>query len=129
MLLPAIIANISLHPYQYTYYNTFIGGTGNAFRQYEIDYWLTCYREAVLEFNEKAPQGSQLFVKREPYITAYYASPKITIRDYRSEFKDIESGDFILVNTRANDDKQTFQNASIFLEMWRGRRDSNPRPV
>jgi hypothetical protein len=72
-----------------------------------------------LEFNNKAPQGSQLFVKREPFIAAYYAGPDITIRDYRTELKDIKSGDFILVNTRSNEDRTGFRDAPVFLEIER----------
>ncbi len=120
LLLPAIIANVTLHPYQYAYYNTFTGGTDKAFRQYETDYWLTCYREAVLEFEKEAPQGSQLFVKREPYIAEYYASSNITIRDYRTELKDIQPGDFVLINTRTNDDEKILKDAPVFMDVRRG---------
>lgn len=120
LFFPAIIANISLHPYQYAYYNSFTGGTDKAFRQFETDYWLTCYREAVLDFEKQAPQGSQLFVKREPYIAEYYASPNITVRDYRTELKDMQSGDFLLINTRTNDDEKTLKGAPVFMDTRRG---------
>ncbi len=30
----------------------FIGGTAGAFRHYETDYWLTCYKEAVEQFDQ-----------------------------------------------------------------------------
>ena len=117
LLAPAVIANIALHPYQYTYYNTFTGGTSNAFRQFETDYWLTCYKEAVQGFDQ---QDAQLFVKREPYIAEYYAKENITLRDYRTEFNEISSGDFVLVNTRANEDITTFKNDPIVLSIQRG---------
>ncbi len=120
LLAPGIYGAQQLHPYEYAYYNSFAGGTNGAFRAYETEYWLTCYREAVLEFNKKAPQGSQLFIRREPYIAAYYASPNITIRDYRTEFGKIQSGDFVLVNTRANEDNKTFNDAPVFLSIQRG---------
>lgn len=120
LLAPAIVANISLHPYQYTYYNIFTGGTDKAFRQYETDYWLTCYREAVLDFEKEAPQEAQLFVKREPYIAEYYASSNITIRDYRAELKDMKSGDFVLINTRSNDDEKILKDASVVMDIRRG---------
>ncbi len=120
LLAPGIYSAIQLHPYEYAYYNSFTGGTSGAFRTYETEYWLTCYREAVLEFNEKALQGSQLFVKREPYIAAFYASPNITIRNYREEFGQIHSGDFVLVNTRTNEDLQTFSDAPVLLSIQRG---------
>ena len=117
LLAPAVYNLIQLHPYQYSYYNTFTGGTSGAFRKYETEYWLTCYKEAVEEF--KAP-NTQLFVKREPAIAAYYADGSITIRDYRAEFGEIHSGDFVLVNTRANEDMKTFKEAPVVLQISRG---------
>ena len=117
LLAPAIYSLIQLHPYEYTYYNSFTGGTSGAFRNFETDYWLTCYKEAVEKFNEP---GAQLFIKREPYIAAYYANKNITIRDYRTEFGKIQSGDFVLVNTRANEDIKTFRDAPVTLQIRRG---------
>jgi hypothetical protein len=99
LIAPGIYASSQLHPYEYTYYNSFTGGTSGAFRRYETDYWLTCYKDAIEQFN--APDA-RLFVKREPYIAEYYADENIAIRDYRAEFGNIQSGDFVLVNTRAN---------------------------
>ncbi|MCX6059614.1 MAG: glycosyltransferase family 39 protein [Chloroflexi bacterium] len=121
LLLPGIYGALKLHPYEYAYYNSFAGGTSSAFRTYETEYWLTCYREALLDFDQKAPPGSQLFIKREPYIAAYYASPSITIRDYRTELAQIKTGDFVLVNTRTNEDRSTFRDAPVFLSVQRGK--------
>ncbi|MCQ3938743.1 MAG: hypothetical protein DPW18_17105 [Chloroflexi bacterium] len=119
IFLPAVYNNITLHPYQYAYYNTFAGGTKSAFREYETDYWLTCYREAVLAFNEIAPDGAQLFVRREPYIAAYYASPKIVIRDFRAEQKDMQTGDYYLANSRANEDLKFLRGEPAVVEVAR----------
>jgi len=116
LLVPGIYGIIQLHPYEYSYYNSLAGGTSGAFRTYETDYWLTCYKEAVEQFNEP---NAQLFVKREPYIAAYYADETITIRDYRTEFGKIESGNFVLVNTRANEDIKTFKDAPVVLQIHR----------
>ena len=118
-----IIPAIQLHPYEYTYYNTFAGGVGGAFRQYETEYWLTCYREAVLMFNEEAQTGSQLFVRREPYIAAYYASTDIVIRDFRTEQKDIQPGDYVLANTRSNEDLRFLRDQPPFLKISRNGAD------
>lgn len=117
LLAPSIYGLIQLHPYQYAYYNSFIGGTSGAFRTYETDYWLTCYKDAVEQFNEP---NAQLFIKREPGIAAYYAGANITIRDYRAEFGEIGSGNFVLVNTRANEDIKTFKEAPVVLQIHRG---------
>jgi 4-amino-4-deoxy-L-arabinose transferase-like glycosyltransferase len=117
LLAPGIYNLIQLHPYEYAYYNSFTGGISGAFRTYETDYWLTCYKDAVEQFNEPK---AQLFVKREPYIAAYYTNEDIAIRDYRTEFGNIQSGDFVLVNTRANEDIKTFRDAPVVLQIHRG---------
>jgi hypothetical protein len=117
LLAPGIFNSIQLHPYEYAYYNIFAGGTSGAFRMYETDYWLTCYKDAVEQFNKP---NAQLFIKREPYIAAYYADKNINIRDYRTEFGKIQSGDFVLVNSRANEDIKTFKDAPIVLQIRRG---------
>ena len=59
LLAPGIYGIIQLHPYEYTYYNSLIGGTGGVFRHYETDYWLTCYKQAVEEFNQLETQPGQ----------------------------------------------------------------------
>jgi hypothetical protein len=119
ILLPAIYNGITLHPYQYAYYNSYIGGTDSAFREYETDYWLTCYKEAVEDFNAVAPQNANLFVKREPYIAAYYTRTDINVLDFRTDLKQAQPGDYLLINSRANEDMQTMKDASIFLEVER----------
>lgn len=55
LALPGLYAILQLHPYQYIYYNSFTGGTGGAFRKFELDYWCVSYREAALWLNEHAP--------------------------------------------------------------------------
>ncbi|GAB4567494.1 MAG: hypothetical protein Fur0017_08420 [Anaerolineales bacterium] len=114
-----IIPIIQLHPYQYAYYNNFAGGVGGVFRNYETEYWLTCYRESVLSLNQLAEPGTQLFVRREPYIAAYYANSNITIRDFRTEQKDMKSGNYYLVNTRSNEDLKSLRDAPIVIEVSR----------
>lgn len=114
-----ILPIFHLHPYQYTYYNTLAGRVGGVFRNYETEYWLTCYREAVLSLNQIAEPGAQLFVRREPYIAAYYADSNITVRDFRTEQKDMKSGDYYLVNTRSNEDLKFMRDEPALIEVSR----------
>ena len=114
-----IVPMLQLHPYQYAYYNNFAGGVSGAFREYETEYWLTCYREAMLEFEHNTPEGGQLFVRREPYIAAYYAGANITVRDFRTEQKEMKSGDYYLVNTRSNEDLKFLADEPAVVEIAR----------
>jgi hypothetical protein len=119
LLTFGILPIIQLHPYQYAYYNNIAGGVDGVFRNYETEYWLTCYREAMLQFNEQAPAGSQLYVRREPYIAAYYASENIVIRDFRTEQNEMQSGDFYLANSRSNEDLRFLRDEPNFIEISR----------
>lgn len=119
ILIPGVLGIVQLHPYEYAYYNSFAGGTGGAFRQYETDYWLTCYREAVQSFNHLVPGPVNLFVHREADVAAPYAAQNVTVLDQRGATKQIESGDYILVNTRSNEDRQTFRDAPTLLSIGR----------
>lgn len=119
IFFPSITNIITLHPYQYAYYNTFVGGTQNAFRDYETDYWLTCYKEAMETFNEEVSQNVRIYVKREPYIASYYARSDISVLDYRRDFQSIRSGDYLLVNTRTNEDEKIFRDAPVIFEIGR----------
>jgi hypothetical protein len=114
-----IIPIIQLHPYQYAYYNNFIGGVGGAFRNYETEYWLTCYREAVLELNEITNEPVNLFVRREPYIADYYANENISIRDFRTEQNQMQTGDYYLVNTRSNEDLRFMRDVPAIITIER----------
>jgi hypothetical protein len=120
LLLPGIFGIIQLHPYQYSYYNSFVGGTSGAFRQYETDYWLTCYKEAVEELNKTANDPIDLYVHREAYIAAYYANAKITVQDLRGALDEVQGGDYVLVNTRSNEDRRVFKDAPSPVEVGRG---------
>lgn len=119
LILPDLLGAIRLHPYEYAYYNSFVGGTGGAFRTYETDYWLTCYKEAVEQFNALAPRPANLFAHREATIAAGYAADGITVREARGNLSAIQPGDYILVNTRTNEDRKTFRDAPVILQIAR----------
>ena len=113
LLLPGIIPGFRLHPYQYTYYNQFAGGTGEASLRFETDYWLTCYKEAVEQLTPYAEGPINLYVKRESYIAAYYAPENINTRDYKRRL--IHAGDYLLENSRANPAMQRFKDTNPFF--------------
>ena len=120
LLLPGSLGIIRLHPYEYTYYNSFIGGTENAFRKYETDYWLTCYKEAVEELNSSISEPASLYVHREAYIVAYYATDNINVLELRDAANKVQSGDYILVNTRTNEDRRILKGISPMIQIRRG---------
>ncbi len=118
-LVPGILGMGQLHPYQYTYYNSLIGGTEHAFRKYETDYWLTCYKDAVEELNTSIIEPANLYVNREAYIAAYYATDNINVLELRNAANQVQSGDYILVNTRTNEDRRILKGVAPMIEIGR----------
>jgi hypothetical protein len=120
LLLPGLAGIFKLHPYEYTYYNSFIGGTSHAFRNYETDYWLTCYKEAVEKLDKRLDEPINLYVHREAYIAEYYADTETNIHELRGAINEVKSDDYVLVNTRTNEDRRVFKDAETILQIGRG---------
>lgn len=119
LFIPGVLGIIRLHPYEYAYFNAFVGGTGGVFRHYETDYWLTCYKEAVERFDAMVEGPTRLFVHREAEVARPFASANVTVLDERGAAQEIHSGDYVLVNTRTNEDRQTFHDAPEVLTVGR----------
>jgi hypothetical protein len=119
LIVPGLIGITKLHPYEYTYYNSFIGGTSGVFRKYETEYWLTCYKEAMEELKNTTDTRINLFVFREPYVARYYTNDNITVYDLRRQRDMMKPGDFILISTRTNEDEALYEyeDAPILLEV------------
>ena len=72
VVLPGVIGIVRLHPYEYIYYNTFIGGETGALRRFELDYWGTSYREAADWLNEAAPPDANVWVDGPAHLLDMY---------------------------------------------------------
>ncbi|MGE5464017.1 MAG: hypothetical protein ACM3PS_11720, partial [Syntrophothermus sp.] len=120
ILLPGLLAILRLHPFEYTYYNSLVGGTDKAFRNYETDYWLTCYKEAVEKLDSSTALPATLFVHREAYLAKYYAKANITVQDQRGAAGPMKSGDYILVNSRTNEDRRILKDIPPLIQVKRG---------
>jgi hypothetical protein len=120
ILTPGVAGIIVLHPYEYAYFNGLVGGTRGAFRGYETEYWLTCYKESVELFNAVESEPVRLFVHREAAVAAPYAAQHVTVLDERGAKEAIQEGDFILVSTRTNEDWRVLPDAAELLTVGRG---------
>lgn len=108
LLFSGVVTGLQLHPFEYTYYNQFVGGTGRAAARFETDYWLTCYKQAMEEANPLAIFNPILFVRREGYIASYYAAPGITVIDGSTIQATPQVGDYILMGSRADPSIQKY---------------------
>jgi len=115
-LLPGLYWDVSLHPYQYVYYNRLTGGVGGAFRRYEMDYWTTSYKEATEYLNAHAPAGARLGVWGADQIVKRYAREDLEIVDLG---KVDDRLDFAVITTRHNKDLELFPEATVVFQAGR----------
>jgi hypothetical protein len=59
-------------------------------------------------------------VHREAYIADYYANNHITVRELRGAANEVKSGDYVLVNSRTNEDLHILKNVSPTIQIRRG---------
>ncbi len=62
ILLPGILGIISMHPYEYSYFNSITGGVSGAYTRYDVDHWCTSLREAMAVVNEHGQNGARVYV-------------------------------------------------------------------
>jgi hypothetical protein len=111
LVLPGIIAGIQLHPYEYIYYNSFIGGVPGAQGRFETDYWATSYRAAMNYVNGIAPANGKILVAGPSYIAAIYK--RNDLRIYMDIDMNTQVFDYAIITTRYGVDKTDFPNAPV----------------
>lgn len=119
LVLPGLTGIIRLHPYEYTYYNNFIGGTKGAFRKYETDYWLTCYKEAINKLNNSFTDQQKLFVHRNIYLASQYAGKQFSLEQFDPNSDTTSSGDLLLMSTRSNNDQLFHRDDPMLFSIYR----------
>ena len=119
MVLPGIVDGIRLHPYEYIYYNRFIGGVDGAQNKFELDYWGTSYREAAEYINEIAPANAVIWVEGPSHLFELFARQDLKIfSDHEIERAD--RYDYVVATTRYDLDKASYPNAKIIYKIARG---------
>jgi hypothetical protein len=116
-VLPGIIDGARLHPYEYIYYNRFIGGEAGAFRKFESDYWGTSYREAAEWLNANAPANSAIWVEGPAHLLGPLRPDLKIFSSY--EVERAKHYDFVVATTRYNLDQASYANAKIVYEITR----------
>jgi hypothetical protein len=110
--IPGVVGIVNLHPFEYTYYNVFVGGPSGTYRLYENDYWLTCYLEAMQPFDAIANENPTVYVMRQPNLAENYAVEGVEVLPYKAPDL-LESGDYILLSTRSNLDLKFTQESDV----------------
>ena len=122
--IPGIYSIISLHPYEYIYFNSLVGGVRGAYGNYEMDYWATSYREAAEFLNEAAPQDARVAVFGPVEIVSPYTRPdiKLNIGSVARKLKESQNAVFhyAIVLNRRNAAGDACQNARTIKTVERG---------
>jgi len=117
-LLPGIVGGIRLHPYEYIYYNSFIGGMNGAADTFELDYWAISYREAAEYVNAVAPQNSIIWVEGPAQLFEMYARKDLKIYSDH-EVERAAAYDYVVATTRYKLHQASYPTAPIVYTIAR----------
>jgi hypothetical protein len=118
VVLPGLLAAARLHPYEYVYYNQFLGGVQAAVDHFELEYWATSYREAAREANRIAPANANVWVDGPAHLFARFARPDFHIYSPQ-EAERAEHYDLVVTLARYDLEKTSFPEAPIVYRVTR----------
>lgn len=114
---PGVAGCVSLHPYQYIYYNSFVGGVRGAEGRFETDYWLTSYRETTNYLNENSPANARVLAWGAGYNVRDFSREDITVFDFNTEDEIAEAYDYAVITTRFDNHLHLFKYAEVVYEV------------
>jgi hypothetical protein len=85
LVFPGIYSNFKMHPYEYVYYNSTIGGLDGAIDKYELDYLGTSLKEATEFVNQIAPYGSTVYIYAPLHLVSTYARADLILTNSMKE--------------------------------------------
>ena len=118
-----------LYPYEYTFFNTTVGGLAGARGRFETEYWATSYREAVerLEASLDREEGDHPPYRIDAFKAFASAGPFVRPPNIFNAGSVGRGGaDFYIMTTRTNLHLQTGIPASAIREDLRVERDGAP---
>ena len=85
------------HPYQITYFNELVGGAKGAVGKYDLDYWGTSQKAAVLWINEHAPQNAKVHIVMAAAVAGQYLRPDLLANLNKYVY---DNSDFVILLNR-----------------------------
>ena len=104
LALPGILSIAQLFPYEYVYYNAYVGGPAGAFRRFDSDYWGVSSAEAAKYVNRVAEAGSQILVAAPVDLFTPYIREDLRISRLSRGEDEISPSDYLLIPTGGNTD-------------------------
>lgn len=101
------------HPYQASYFNFLTGGIKGAQGKFDIDFWGTPQREAMLWLNQHAPYGASIYVAMAQSSAGVYLRDDLRVRE---NSKSVWESDFgVILNRQSflNNDFGLYKNVKI----------------
>ncbi len=93
-LLPPII---SYHPYQISYFNALVGGIQGAFKNFDVEYWGTSQKAAILWLNKNAQPNSFVHIVMAGDVDAKYLRRDLLERVNQKAY---DNADYVVVLDR-----------------------------
>ena len=116
--LPGVMSLVRLHPYEYAYYNQFLGGVHAAVDRFELEYWATSYRESAREANRIAPANANVWVDGPAHLFSRFARPDFHIYSPQ-EPERADHYDLVVTLARYDLEKTSFPEAPIVYRVIR----------
>jgi hypothetical protein len=116
LAFPGIYAIVRLHPYQYVYYNSFVGGTAGALRRFELDYWFTAYSEAGRWLSDNVPVNAKIAGDGPTYLLRPYLRPDLKLQEIDHPEEQV---DYFLSTSRYNQDLTSYPQAKVIHSITR----------
>lgn len=117
-LLPGVIGIVALHPYEYIYYNQFVGGVRGADGRFEMDYWAISYRKAAEYVNSVASPNADIWVEGPAQLFSLFAREDLKIYS-TGEAERAESYEYIVTIARYGFEDSIYPDAEIVHEIAR----------
>lgn len=118
-LLPGLFGIASLHPYEYIYYNSIVGGVDNVQGRFETDYWLTSFREAAEYLNKNASPDSVIWVEGPGHLYSIFSNNEGNVYSW-SRDKATQPYDYAIISTRYDMHQIIYPDAKIVHKIERG---------
>lgn len=99
IFIPTFVAIMKLHPYESSYYNSFVGGVSGADKNFEIEYWGGPYKASTEWLNKHAENESIISVGIASHIPKYYARPDLEFSSINKVY-DIKNVDYVMFINR-----------------------------
>jgi hypothetical protein len=112
--IPGIYSSVHLYPYQYIYYNSLVGGVRGAYRNFELDYWNTSFRESMEYVNQNAAPGTTvMIIGSSTQAARQFARPDLPVTGLKRVNKANTQPYYLLSSTRRNGDLGHCKNAEV----------------